>query len=93
MRVFSVCEAAEELGVSAGTVYGLCARRKIRHQRIGLGRGTIRIPEDAIEEYRSSVTVAPEPAGAAALPAVTRPGRRGAARAATIPFVFLPPRS
>ena len=57
MRTFSVSEVAEELGVSVGTVYSLCAAKKIRHERIGLGRGTIRIPEDAIAEYRRSVTV------------------------------------
>jgi excisionase family DNA binding protein len=60
MKSLSVNAAAQELGVSAGTVYGLCARHEIRHQRIGLGRGTIRIPEDAIEEYRQSVTVTAE---------------------------------
>lgn len=57
MRTLSVREAAEQLGVSIGTVYGLCARRRLRHERIGLGRGTIRIPEEALEEYRQSVTV------------------------------------
>jgi excisionase family DNA binding protein len=60
MRRFSVAEAAKELGVSAGTVYALCAARKLRHERIGLGRGRIRIPEDAIQEYRRSVTVGVE---------------------------------
>jgi excisionase family DNA binding protein len=60
MRSYSVIEAAQVLGVSTGTVYGLCSRRRIRHERHGLGRGTIRIPEDAIEEYRRSVTVAAE---------------------------------
>jgi excisionase family DNA binding protein len=57
MRSFSVAEAARELGVSAGTVYGLCAARKLRHERIGLGRGRIKIPEDALVEYRQRVTV------------------------------------
>jgi excisionase family DNA binding protein len=57
MKTFSVAEAAKELGVSAGTVYALCAGRRLRHERIGLGRGTIRIPADALDEYRRSVTV------------------------------------
>ena len=57
MTTFSVRETAKDLAVSVATVYGLCSRRLIRHQRIGLGRGTIRIPEDAIEEYRRGVTV------------------------------------
>ena len=67
---YSVTEAAKELGLSAATIYGLCNQRKLRHERHGLGRGTIRIPEDAIQEYRKSVTVdaggegcTPPPAG------------------------------
>jgi excisionase family DNA binding protein len=60
MRSYSVSEAAAELGVSENLVYGLCQRKKIRHERHGLGRGTIRIPEDALEEYRRSVTVQAE---------------------------------
>jgi excisionase family DNA binding protein len=67
MKTYSVSEAAKELGVCVGTVYALCNRRRIRHERHGLGRGTIRIPEDAIEEYRKSVTVATEE-GASILP-------------------------
>jgi excisionase family DNA binding protein len=60
MRSLSVAEAAKELGISAGTVYALCANRKLRHERHGLGRGRIKIPEDALEEYRRSVTVGAE---------------------------------
>jgi excisionase family DNA binding protein len=55
--MLSVAEAAAALGVSRNLVYGLCQRKKIRHERHGLGRGVIRIPEDAIQEYRASVTV------------------------------------
>jgi len=58
MRLLTVKEAAAQLGVSTGIVYGLCARRLLRHERYGLGRGRIKIPEDAIAEYRRSVTVA-----------------------------------
>jgi excisionase family DNA binding protein len=57
MKLLSVREAAEQLGVSPSLVYELCARKRIRHERHGLGRGSIRIPEDALEEYRRSVTV------------------------------------
>jgi excisionase family DNA binding protein len=53
----TVQEAAERLGVSVSLVYSLCARRLLRHERHGLGRGVIRIPEDAIDEYRRSATV------------------------------------
>jgi excisionase family DNA binding protein len=60
MQKYSVAGAAKELGVSAGTIYALCRARRLRHERIGLGRGKILIPEDALEEYRRSVTVAAE---------------------------------
>jgi len=64
MKLYSVSEAATLLRLSENTVYTLCKRRKIRHERHGLGRGKILIPEDAIAEYRLSVTV-----GLAAAPA------------------------
>lgn len=53
----TVRQAAEDLGISKSLMYDLCARRLIRHERIGLGRGTIRIPLDAIQEYRGRRTV------------------------------------
>jgi excisionase family DNA binding protein len=56
-RLLTVAEAAEALHVSKTTVRALCKARKLRHERHGLGRGTIRIPVEAIEEYRASVTV------------------------------------
>lgn len=58
MKSLSVREAAEQLDVSVGLVYTLCAKKRIRHERHGLGRGTIKIPEDALEEYRRGATVA-----------------------------------
>lgn len=67
--LLTVRQTAERLGVSPATVYQLCSARRIRHERHGLGRGTIRIPEDAIEEYHRSVTVLP-------LAAPPRNGRR-----------------
>ena len=60
MKLLSVREAADRLAVSPALIYGLCARKRIRHERHGLGRGTIKIPEDALEDYRKSVTVATE---------------------------------
>jgi excisionase family DNA binding protein len=51
-KMLTVPEAAERLGVSTKLVYALCAAGKIVHERYGLGRGTIRITEEAIEEYR-----------------------------------------
>jgi excisionase family DNA binding protein len=50
--MLSVKQAAARLGISASLVYGLCAAGKIRHERHGLRRGKIVIPEEAMEEYR-----------------------------------------
>ena len=54
-----VRHAAERLGVSSALVYALCAAGKIRHERYGLGRGTIRIDEEALEEYCKAAAVTP----------------------------------
>lgn len=62
--LLTVKQAAERLGVSPALLYALCDARKIRHERHGLGRGCIRIPEDALEEYRKSVTVEAKPVDA-----------------------------
>lgn len=55
--MLTVAEAAKRLGVGPQLVYQLVATRRIRFCRIGNGRGVIRIPEDAVAEYVSSVTV------------------------------------
>jgi excisionase family DNA binding protein len=60
MKLLSVSEAAERLSVSEALVYALCASKRIRHERHGLKRGTIRIPEDALDEYRQRCTVQPQ---------------------------------
>ena len=52
-----VKEAADRLHVSVALVYALCAAKKLRHERHGLGRGVIRIPEDALDEYRKGRAV------------------------------------
>jgi len=51
--VLTVKRTAEILTVSPGLVYALCARGLLRHERYGTGRGTIRIPEESIDEFRS----------------------------------------
>ena len=53
----TVKATAKELGISVSLVYGLIAAGKIRHERHGLGRGTIRIPAEAMDEYRLGCTV------------------------------------
>lgn len=49
--LYSVKQTAPRLGVSAALVYALCAVHKLRHSRVGLGRGKIVISEEAIAEY------------------------------------------
>jgi excisionase family DNA binding protein len=49
--MLTVNQASERLGVSQTLVYALCSARKLRHVRVGLGRGRVMIPEEAIEEY------------------------------------------
>jgi excisionase family DNA binding protein len=56
-KLHTIQEAAEAIGVSAALIYGLCASRRIRHERHGLKRGRILIPQSAIDEYRRSRTV------------------------------------
>ena len=55
--MLNVRQAAERLGISTALVYALVASRKLRHERHGLGRGTIRLTKEALEEYRRGVTV------------------------------------
>lgn len=55
--MLTVREAADRLGVSQALIYALVSARKIRHQRHGLRRGAIRIPEDALAEYQARCTV------------------------------------
>jgi excisionase family DNA binding protein len=57
MKPLTVKEAAAELRCSAATVYALCGARKLRHQRVGVGRGKILVPADAIAEYLAKGTV------------------------------------
>lgn len=55
--LLTVREAAERLRISEATVYALCSARKLRHQRVGLGRGKVLIPSDAVTEYLVKGTV------------------------------------
>ena len=57
----TVKEAAERLEISPGLVYSLCGAGVIRHMRVGMPgkRGTIRISEEAIAEYRQAREVGP----------------------------------
>jgi len=65
MAQLTVSQVAERLGVSLATVYTLCSRRKLAHVRIGVGRGAIRIPEQALEDLVKKATVQTEESPAA----------------------------
>ncbi len=54
--LLSVKQCAQRLGISPALVYSLIAARRIRHERHGLRRGAIRVPEEALDEYRLRVT-------------------------------------
>jgi excisionase family DNA binding protein len=58
--MMSVKIAAQKLGVSAATVYALCAARKISFSRVGLGRGVIRLSDSDLEAYLAAHRVQPE---------------------------------
>jgi excisionase family DNA binding protein len=57
--MLTVKRAAEMLNVSPGLVYALCAQGKLEHERYGIGRGTIRIREDALAQYQAQAKCAP----------------------------------
>ncbi|MBI3466671.1 MAG: helix-turn-helix domain-containing protein [Planctomycetes bacterium] len=63
MKFLTAKVVAETLGISLGTVYGVCARGQLPHVRIGAdGRGTIRIRDKDLDDYirRHTVYSAPE---------------------------------
>jgi excisionase family DNA binding protein len=51
--VSTVKAVAERLSCSTATVYGLIAAGRLRHYRIGTGRGAIRITEEQLAEFLS----------------------------------------
>jgi excisionase family DNA binding protein len=59
----TIKQAAEKLNVSPSLVYALCKGGRIRHERCGLKRGTIRISDEALEEYRRAAQVTVKPDG------------------------------
>src|SRR5262245_37271272 len=82
MALLAIKEAAQRLGVCPSTIYELCAHRNLTHVRVGVGRGTIRVPEQALQDYIAQVTVQPDvPAGpppsASTPPATSSPAGKG----------------
>lgn len=71
--MLTVKQAADQLGVSSTLIYTLCTRGAIAHERYGLGRGTIRLSQEALDDFRNRcrarAPAAPAPAArASALP-------------------------
>lgn len=56
----TVREAATFLGVAEKTVYDLCRTSRLRHHRIGRGRGTIRLSRGDLETFRQDAQHEPE---------------------------------
>src|SRR5260370_845011 len=52
MKLLTVTEAAVHLHLSESTVRALCHSRKLRHQRYGMWRGAIRIPDHSLRDDR-----------------------------------------
>ncbi len=70
--MLTVQQVASVLSVSPALVYGLVSRGLLRCERYGLGRGTIRIPQDALDEYRERARVVVAE-GRTTTPAATAP--------------------
>lgn len=70
-KPLTVLEAVPLLGLSRAGVYALCKAKKIRHHRVGVGKGKILILPDAIQEYLARATV-DSTEGA---PEASRPGK------------------
>lgn len=63
----TVKRAAELLGVSKSLVYALVASGQLPSYRVGIGRGTIRIEEEAVEAAKKEVAAKGSDALAAGL--------------------------
>jgi excisionase family DNA binding protein len=54
--VLTVRQASERMGVSSRTIYDLCDSGRLRCQRIGTGRGTIRIRPSDLDDCANDST-------------------------------------
>lgn len=51
MKLYRVCEVAQIFRVAERTIYNWIEWGYLRAIKVGDGKGTIRIPEDAIKEF------------------------------------------
>lgn len=52
-KPLTVRQAAERLAVSVDSIYDACESGKLRHKRIGNGRGTIRIAATDLRRFQA----------------------------------------
>jgi excisionase family DNA binding protein len=57
-RHFRVAEVAARFGIDETTVYRQIKAGRLKAIRIGTGRGTVRVPAEALAEYEASITAA-----------------------------------
>lgn len=55
----TVSEAAKQLEVSASLIYKLCRAGKLRHYRLGVGRGVVRIDPEHVAEFKRESEASP----------------------------------
>jgi excisionase family DNA binding protein len=55
-RPYTVKQVAAALGVSGSTVYRDIEAGRLEAYRIGVGKGTLRIPHDALQRYMARIT-------------------------------------
>jgi excisionase family DNA binding protein len=55
-RPYTVKQVAAALGVSGSTVYRDIEAGRLEAYRIGVGKGTLRIPHDGLQRYMARIT-------------------------------------
>lgn len=55
---YTVKQVAAALGVSGSTVYRDIEAGRLEAHRIGTGKGTLRIPHDALQQYKARLKAA-----------------------------------
>jgi excisionase family DNA binding protein len=55
--MMTVRQVADRLQCSVGLVYALCAGGYLKHHRLGIGRGTIRVTEVQLQRFIDSTTI------------------------------------